>query len=900
MLLRKIIDSVSGRHGGGGSLARLACRSPVRSAVGRAGLACCVAMCLCASGPARAASRKLKIDPASLLDRKFKVVLNLTRSKQLRARDVKYSFFPDGRRCAFVYTGPQKTQTISDLSKIGLRTTCYVAPTASADRVKALEKAGAEVGVTGYWGAKGGYASLIEGNSAQEAFDAVATSRLAVRKLVVGRVVPSGSCGGHISPFSFPVDRNMDAQSGYGAVFQDSNFLALGFGSQQCISVFLGLEGAQQVTVRSLNRNTMRSRSVPNELIYYQLLAGQFEGAIRQAREGQIVQFSLRDFKQADLKLLEKNIGEYGKHPAIWHATDGMIASGEYIKKNVHILEIRKSGAKQYEITLGVEKDAFAPYLMVPLSLALPKRFPVESASFEGRPCRVTVVAKTKVPHVTIPLDTYLTAGCTMTLAQSAPDMTIPDAMAVTLTLTNTLDKPISDARLTWIGSSRFSGLTPSKRGRGTRMGVKAGPGLAVSSADDSPFTLPAGGTKKIAATARTVRGARFGIIPVQAVLTGKVDGRERVFLGGFEITVAPIMRVDMVPNIRMPLPKGEHQYFEIRLANGKGRDKFIHHKAGPCRGVLSFRLPEGMTAEPAEHPFDFGANDRKTFLVKVTNGAWGKQEVTVKPIIKLAGSEEALELIEPGTKLVFDLFGTLSVALAGPPNGVNNARSVGRQNFGSRGGFGPLGDNLLTVRGRHGVDHIGVSHQSLGDRLGFMRFQLHGLFPENLQNLGAGSSPHPGGYASRSDHQAVVFYFVGPATNSLGGHLAEDPFGHGAAAGVARTDEQHLPAGQLPNGGPVADPLPDHPPAGGPEADDRAVAAVSRRAAVNHHLDPAVQQVAVAEVLVRDGRKQHQPRRRCAVVLLLERVLDEFFEVTFEFRQPLAAGERFVVAEKR
>ena len=615
----------------------------------------CAALCLAASSSLAASSRKPKIDPASLLDRKFKLILNLKRSKSLRARDVRYSMFPGGRRCAFMYTGPGKTETIAQLTKMGLRTTCYVSPRTSAKRVAALEKAGAEVGVGGYWGAKGGYSSIICGNSPQEAFDAVATSRLAVRKLVSGPTLPSGTCGGHIPVHSFPLNRNPDSHGGYGAVFQDSNFLSLGFGSQQCLTVLLGMGGAQQSAVRRLNRNTMQSKKVPNELIYFQLLAGQFEGAIREAREGQIVQFSLRDFKASDMKLLEENIGEYGGHPAIWHATDGMIASSTYLKRNVHILEIEKAGAKQYEITLGVEKDVFAPYLIVPLSLELPKRFPVESATFEGVPCAVNVVERTKAPHVAIPIETYLTRGCVMTLEQSAPDLTIPDTMGVTLTLRNTLDKPITGARLAWIGSAGLRGLARLKGGSGTLAGVQGGLGLTVTSADAAPFTLAPGATKTVAATARTRRGGRFGILPVSAVLTGKVEGRDRIFLGGFEITVMPMLRVDMVPNLRMPLPKGEHQYFEVRLANGKGRDKFLSHKAGPCKGVLTFDLPTGMSVEPQETPFAFGENETKRFLLKVTNHEWGKDVVRVRPVIRLEGAKEVLELVEPGTTVIRD-----------------------------------------------------------------------------------------------------------------------------------------------------------------------------------------------------------------------------------------------------
>jgi concanavalin A-like lectin/glucanase superfamily protein len=615
-------------------------------------LICGLALCLCGSA---ASGGDSKIDPASLLDQKFKLVLNLKRSKTLRSRDVGYSFFPDGRHCAFTYTGPRRPATIAELTKMGLRTTVYLSPTASAKTVKAYEDAGAEVGVTGYWGARGNYSSLIGVNSVQEAFDAIATSRLAIRKLVSTPTLPSGSCGGHISTFSFPVDRNTNHSAGYGAVFLDSNFLSLSFSSQGCLSILLGLEGPERVVLRRVNRNTMKANKVPNELIYYQLLAGQFDGAVRQAREAQFVQFSLRDFTQKDMKLLKENIGEYGTHPAIWHATDGMIASLEYAKKNIHILEIKRASSKRYEITLGVEKDTFAPYLIVPLTVQLPRRFPIESATFEGVPCAVNIVERGNVPHVTVPVDAWLARGCAMTLDQSAPDMTIPDRMPVTLSITNKLAKPITDARLTWIASSRFSGLTPAKRGRGTQVGVKAGPGLAVASKDNGPFTLAPGATRKIVATASTVRGARFGIIPVQAVLVGKVEGRTRVFLGGFEITVMPVLRVEMSPQLRMPLPKGEHQYFEVRLANGKGRDKFISHKAGPCKGVLTFDLPEGMTVEPKESPFEFGENEKKSFIVKVTNNAWGKDEVKVKPLVRLAGSAEALEVLEPGATVIRD-----------------------------------------------------------------------------------------------------------------------------------------------------------------------------------------------------------------------------------------------------
>ena len=70
-------------------------------------------------------------------------------------------------------------------------------------------------------------------------------------------------------------------------------------------------------------------------------------------------------------------------------------------------------------------------------------------------------------------------------------------------------------------------------------------------------------------------------------------------------------------------------------------------------------------------------------------------------------------------------------------------------------------------------------------------------------------------------------------------------------------------------------------------------------------HLEPGVRggddlfagQVGIVDELVGDGGEQHEPGSRLAVVLLLERVLDEGGDVLLERVQPRLAGERFVVA---
>ena len=52
-------------------------------------------------------------------------------------------------------------------------------------------------------------------------------------------------------------------------------------------------------------------------------------------------------------------------------------------------------------------------------------------------------------------------------------------------------------------------------------------------------------------------------------------------------------------------------------------------------------------------------------------------------------------------------------------------------------------------------------------------------------------------------------------------------------------------------------------------------------------------------QILVRDGRKQHQSRRGLAVVFFAQRMLDELFQILFEFGEPRFAAERLVVTEE-
>lgn len=559
----------------------------------------------------------------------LKVDLSIDGGAKLDAKSIKYSAFPGGKRCSFVYLGPKRTRTIKYMTEIGFKTTVYLSPKASAKSVKAYEDAGAEVAVSP-WGCKGGYSSNIQGNTLQGTFDALTTSRLVLQKkankpLLVGR------CGGHISVPSFQCNRNFDSGVGYGAAYMDSHYL-MAFDPTYGICAYLGYGRKPEAATRGLNNNTMNTRKVPNELIYYQILYGQFEGTLRRVQKGQVVRFSLRDFDAKDLEELKDNIGEFGKHPDIWHAGDGDIAAYEYVKKKVKVLGVNAGTNGTVQISLGVEKNTYPGFLAVPLSLELPAGTAVKKAVAASVAC--TITKRKEGVHVDIPIAKVLRSGCQMTFKTAAPDMTVPDEMGGKLTIKNTSKKPIEGGKLTWIGSA----------------GLEGSQGLTVEGGTDKPITIAPNAEAVIDVKIKTAPNSRWGMLPIVAQLKAKVGGKETVLMEGFEIVVAPMLRVEMDPMNRIPMPKGAYQYFEIHLNNGKSESKLINHKAGACKGKLAFKLPEGMTAEPAELPFELKENEKKTLVVKVTNNQWGEKIVRVRPVLKLDGIDKTFETICLGT----------------------------------------------------------------------------------------------------------------------------------------------------------------------------------------------------------------------------------------------------------
>ena len=387
----------------------------------------------------------------------LKARIEFAASATLTAADVKSAFFPEGRRCAFAYTGPRSNRTIEFMTRMGFRTGVGSGPPGDRKALAARIKATAAKAVgAGTWHTKGGYSSVIQGNTMQETFDAIITSRLHIQKKTDLPVVFCGT-GGHIGPSHFPLNRDFDRSVSYGAVYEDAHFLHIATGGPEPYMIYLGFGGERSLTLRGRYNNTMDSRRVPNELVYYQVLAAQFEGTLRRAARGQFVIFSIRDFRNADLKELADNIKDFGgKHPDIWHASPNMVVSNHYLKEKIKVKEVRAAGASAVEITLAVDRNIFVPFVLGPLSLELPGDLLVKAASIDGVPGKV--FRKKDGVYVDLPVKAALSRGLAMSFTTAAPDMTVPDTMAVTLKIRNTSDEPLKNARLSWLGSLGLGG----------------------------------------------------------------------------------------------------------------------------------------------------------------------------------------------------------------------------------------------------------------------------------------------------------------------------------------------------------------------------------------------------------------------------------------------------------
>ena len=557
----------------------------------------------------------------------LKLHLELDGPAQIKASQIKPALFPQGKRCCFTYVGPTNPQVIARLSKLGFRTTLYVDPARSSEQLKAWEDAGADVGIN-IWGGKGTYASHIGANTIQEAFDAVITSRLVLRSKCRG-ALGAAAIGGHYGTLSFPVDRDPDNGSGFGYAYHDGNYLLLS--DNKPYMIYLGRQGdlKQILDNRDNFDNRMDSRSVPNETIYYQILANQMSSTIKRAEKGQVVRISLRDFKPVDLDELCETIGKYGQHELIWHATESEIGANEYVRDKVRVQDVQPSGGG-LDVTLSVDQDIFPPFLLTPLPLELPKGTKLKSASVGSAAC--AAISNSEGTFVDVPLRQILAGALKMSLKPAAPDMTAPDEMDLTLTLKNTGDKPVQ-GKLSWVGNI----------------------GIAIAGGE-GPLTLAAGEEKAVAAKAKTDKACRFGIVPVRAMLTSG----EQVLMEGFELVVAPRLAVEVDPMQSIPMKAGRPQHFLVHIANVRGENRFISHKAGPCKGFVAWDLPPGMKAIPEKQAFELGADQRKTLVFKLESSQYRKLEPAqeremARPVVQFEGESEPVCVLFPGTVVLRD-----------------------------------------------------------------------------------------------------------------------------------------------------------------------------------------------------------------------------------------------------
>lgn len=560
---------------------------------------------------------------------------------ELKKDDIKFGHFPEGRVCAFTYRGVKNPKDIAYYTKLGFRTTVGVSSSTSADRIKALEDAGAEIYVAKMWGAKAhAHGDMIGANTIQEAYDVSGTTRLVLRKHSKGQVnlVNGSSKTQGLSYWYRRNPRGYGEGRGFVHCFQDCNYLAnMGYSGAYPVVVQRGTSSKCLAVVP--NSDIGVRGKVANELIFYQSLSNQFRGTLRRRQKGQVVTYTLPEgAKEKERKMIERLVGKWAKHPDIWHARTGEICSLAYVKHKSRVVDVKANGQGKV-ITLGVDSHTYPDFLVSPLPLQLPSSVTVKSARINGHDCKVT--KRDKGVFVDVPIQAALRAGCAMSMKTAQPNMEIPGNMGITLTIKNTSKTTMEKASLQWI--------------------LQGHPKMTITGGTGGTFNLPAGGEKTVQAQVKTEMGAYYGIRAIEARIKATVEGKPRQFLEGFEIVVAPRLRVEVEPKHQLPMIKGQVQPFLITIASGNSSkpggspSKFVSHKSGACKGTLSFQLPEGLEAVPPQQAFEVADCGIVRLQFEIKNNTWNKEIGWIKPVIKLEGEKEPTAIPYRGCPVVRD-----------------------------------------------------------------------------------------------------------------------------------------------------------------------------------------------------------------------------------------------------
>ncbi|GAF68493.1 unnamed protein product, partial [marine sediment metagenome] len=228
--------------------------------------------------PAAPADGRIKEKVATFT---FKVRLTLKSQAALTAKDVKYAALPSGKHVGLSYTGVTDPKTIAHYTRMGFRTSVSVTPATSAEAIRALEDAGADL-VVGY-----GMAKSEMGLTPQEAFDGSTMWRVNLLKKSRGSVA-IGSYYNMRVRYGLPVNRRMGR---YLYTIHDSNFLACNSWAVG-YSILVGRNRTPEQMVRPHNAN--RVRSAPNTLVYYQTVGNILQGIVEMMDPGEVTTITLR------------------------------------------------------------------------------------------------------------------------------------------------------------------------------------------------------------------------------------------------------------------------------------------------------------------------------------------------------------------------------------------------------------------------------------------------------------------------------------------------------------------------------------------------------------------------------------------------------------------------------
>jgi len=314
----------------------------------------------------------------------FALRLKLSAPAKLSAADVRFALLPGGKHCAVTYEGVRSAKGIARYTKLGFRTSVSVGPEYSAERLKALEDAGADL----IMGGRVGYTGWMGGFTPQQAYDYAAMRRLNVLKKCRSPM-GVGSLFNMKCQFSHPYYRKLPLKiGGNGYALLDSNWYGNNIWAAGH-AILLGRDRPVKQIVREKRRN--KTPGAPDTLVYYQTVGNILRGIVEMVDPGKITTVTLCGLEKTDPALVERFLAKYGRDGRIWHAGQNEIFGYEYLKAKSRVVAVKPAGNREIQITFALEKDTFCPFLMAPLCLRLPGDFPVASARLNATDCPVTV-----------------------------------------------------------------------------------------------------------------------------------------------------------------------------------------------------------------------------------------------------------------------------------------------------------------------------------------------------------------------------------------------------------------------------------------------------------------------------------------------------------------------------